>query len=159
VVARDVFQPWMLEYARAAVENKLEQTEVTARASSQHASSTPPKDACDGYQGTAWVFAATDKEPALTLELEKAQRAKLVLLSQLDASRANAGRAARIRRVALYLNKDPNPIEFALDGDTLRKHELPLPKPAVIRSLRLRVLQWDPGSALAVGGIAEVELR
>jgi len=159
VVARDVFQPWMLEYARAAASNKLEQTEVSARCSSQLASFTNAGAICDGYQGTGWAFAPTDAEPSITLELEKAQRTKLVILSQYDASRATAGELGRIRRVALYLNKDSTAIEFDLSGDALMKHELALPKPAVVRSLRLRVLAWDKGSLQPVGGFSEIELR
>ncbi|MBM3987306.1 MAG: hypothetical protein FJ294_05050 [Planctomycetes bacterium] len=159
VVARDVFQPWMLEYARAAASNKLEQTEVSARCSSQLASFTNAGAICDGYQGTGWAFAPTDTEPSITLELEKAQRAKLVILSQYDANRATAGELGRIRRVALYLNKDSTAIEFDLSGDALMKHELALPKPAVVRSLRLRVLAWDKGSLQPVGGFSEIELR
>ncbi|MFM7297063.1 MAG: discoidin domain-containing protein, partial [Planctomycetota bacterium] len=151
--------PWMLEYARAAASNKLEQTEVSARCSSQLASFTNAGAICDGYQGTGWAFAPTDAEPSITLELEKAQRTKLVILSQYDASRATAGELGRIRRVALYLNKDSTAIEFDLSGDGLMKHELALPKPAVVRSLRLRVLAWDKGSLQPVGGFSEIELR
>lgn len=159
VVARDVFQPWMLEYARAAATNKLEQTEVSARSTSQLASFTHAGAICDGYQGTGWAFAPTDTEPSITLDLEKAQRTKLVVLSQYDSSRATLGQLGRIRRIALYLNKDSTPIEFELAEDTLMKHELTLPKPAVVRSLRIRVLAWDKGSLQPVGGFSEVELR
>ncbi len=159
VVARDVFQPWMLEYARAYASNKLEQTEVSARCTSQLASFTHAGAICDGYQGTGWAFAPTDSEPSITLDLEKAQRTKLVLLSQYDSSRATLGQLGRIRRVALYLNKDMTPIEFELPEDMLRKHELALPKPAVVRSLRIRVLAWDKGSLQPVGGFSEIELR
>ncbi|MBM3990723.1 MAG: hypothetical protein FJ298_06910 [Planctomycetes bacterium] len=159
VVARDVFQPWMLEYARAAASNKLELTEVQARCSSQLASFTHAGAACDGYQGTGWAFAPTDTDPSITLELERPQRAKLVLLSQYDANRAASGEFARIRRVALHLNKESAGIEFDLSSDTLMKHELVLPRPAVVRSLRLRVLAWDAGKLQPVGGFSEIELR
>lgn len=159
VVARDVFQPWMLEYARAYASNKLEQTEVSARCTSQLASFTHAGAICDGYQGTGWAFAPTDSDPSITLDLEKAQRTKLVVLSQYDSSRATFGQLGNIRRIALYLNKDTTPIEFELPEDTLMKHELALPKPAVVRSLRIRVLAWDKGSLQPVGGFSEVELR
>jgi hypothetical protein len=159
VVARDVFQPWMLEYARAYASNKLEQTEVSARCTSQLASFTNAGAICDGYQGTGWAFAPTDSDPSITLDLEKAQRTKLVVLSQYDSSRATFGQLGNIRRIALYLNKDTTPIEFELPEDTLMKHELALPKPAVVRSLRIRVLAWDKGSLQPVGGFSEVELR
>lgn len=164
IIARDVSQPWMLDYARAAAENRLELTTFSLRASSELANWTPASYACDGFQGTGWAFADGDREPTLTLELDKPQRTKLVLLGEIDSARAFAGRFARLRRVALYVNKDPTPLEFEFPADAspaeaLLKHELPLPKPTVVRSLRLRILQWTPGREHSTGGIAEIELR
>ncbi|MCK6448645.1 MAG: hypothetical protein L6Q99_19810 [Planctomycetes bacterium] len=158
VIARDVLEPWMLDYAAAAAKNLLANVKRTAKASSQRSDRHIAIDACDGLQFTAWVAADDDRAATWTLELDKPLRAKSVWLSQAAAHAGQLAEFGRIARVAISCD-DGKPIEFALDADPLRKTECTFAKPSSFKRLTIRVLELAPSSPARGGGFAEIELR
>lgn len=158
VVARDLLEDWMLEYAVSDATNLLARAKRSATASSQRSDRHLPIDAFDGLQFSAWVAADGDQAATLTLELDKAARARSVLLSQAAANGTQLGAYGRVARVAITVN-DGRPQEFALDPDPLRKTRCELSRSELVKRLSIRVLALAPDGPALGGGFAEVELR
>lgn len=158
VIARDVLEPWMLDYAAASAKNLLAGAKRNAKASSQRSERHLAIDAFDGLQFTAWVAADDDRAATWTLELDKPLRAKSVWLSQAAAHAGQLAEFGRITRIALSID-DGKPIEFALDADPLRKTECALPKVSSFKRLTIRVVALAPDGPARGGGFAEIELR
>jgi hypothetical protein len=160
ITVRDVFRPWMLDYARDAAASKLALTKLEASSSSQFAEWSQARHAFDGFQGSGWLFAAADKEPWIAVELEKAQRVRSLVLSHANANPAELDEYARATRVALYVNRESAPIEFDLDADPMKKTEIALPAPVVLRNFKLVVLAFTGGTSnKSISGFAEIEAR
>jgi hypothetical protein len=160
IVARDVFQPWLLEYARESAAEGVHTATPTAAASSQLNAWSHAAAACDGLQGTSWLCAADDATPTLTIALKRPLRAKSVLLGHANANARERDRWARATKVRVSINDDAQVVETELGPDVLRKAEVALDKPVVVRRLAIRVLAMQGGTENArVSGFAEVELR
>ncbi|MCC6406079.1 MAG: terpene cyclase/mutase family protein [Planctomycetes bacterium] len=158
VVARDLLEDWMLDYASSDAKNLLARVARVAKATSQRSDRFLPGDACDGLQFTAWVAADGDAAATWSLELDKPVRAKSVLLSQAAANATQFAAFGRIARVAITIN-DGRPQEFALAAAPLEKTTCAFAKSELVKRLSIRVLALAPDGPTSGGGFAEVELR
>jgi hypothetical protein len=150
-------------YPRDAQRNELLRTSVTARATSALRDRMRPADACDGSQATAWLCAAGDEAPTLTLVLDPPALARRVLLSQPNASEADRARYDQARELVVHV--------AAADGSGASEHVVRAPENELEKAVldlggprrvgRIDVLLRDRRAGTrqpGVAGLAEVEL-
>jgi len=160
VATTEVMEPWMLAYSDPDANLLTRDAKITRiEATSQFDSYTPAWRAVDGLQFHGWVAKADDKEPKLTIELDKMVRTKSFVLSQPNSSERDRNLYGRVKRVRVAWNDESKPIEFDLDADPLAKTTFELEKPILVKRLVVTILAREPGSNGLAAGIAEVELR
>lgn len=160
VVARDVFKPWMLDYAAAEGANKFRATNVRVQASSELSSLSSGARAFDGLQSLAWRFKPDDPAPTLTAEFDKPVRVQSLSFSHANASPLELNHDARITQLALRFNKSSEEQLLTWGGEPLEKLVYQLEKPLVLRTLTVRVVAFEGGAVNPrVSGLAEIEAR
>ena len=160
VQVTEVQDPVVLEYSRDPRKNLLTQQKPNATASTQWDDHWAAARAVDGLLARGWCCKGEDRQPKLLLELEKAVRANVLLLTPL---RVGADRPWPAK-VKVTLNGKAPAHELVIeppDGDRPnRKVRLVLPMPQVIRKIELEVTAFSDGAPQPAGcGFAEVELQ
>jgi hypothetical protein len=134
------------EYGRHSRDNLLQNTTVQAIGSSENNGNQTASKAVDGRFGTSWVCANTDSNPQLTLELNRPQKGRVLLLSQLNMAewaRDFQDRATRIRIVINGKKKYTYEVQ-APPGDQ-SKAILELPRAMSLKRLEITVLERTKG--------------
>ena len=143
-------------YARDPVNNLLASHKVKAKAkaSSQRGGGHAAGLAVDNLHGRGWMASKDDAQPSIRIELTKAVRADLVLLSPMhDFTAARPQTTAAFGRVRLGINGRTH--EVKMESDPRRKTRFELPRPTVIRQLEIEILDRKRQDV----GLAEVELQ
>ena len=125
-------------------ENLLLRVPVQASSSSRQGRATAAGRAFDQRQGTAWICEAKDADPWLQADLRRPLRGGTLVLWPADASLFRRGHRDRVLRVGLSLNGGEER-SFPCPGDPLAPVRIPLDSRAPIRSLRIRILEREPG--------------
>jgi hypothetical protein len=152
-----LLEPWMLEYARDAAASVFTGAELTLTASSE-AEFHPKADLLDGLQGSAWWAKEDDATPWIRLESAKGLRLKELWISPAGASEVLREQCLRFTKLELRLNDAKAPLVITLDPDPRLKTKFVLPKPQLVRTLELRVID-PPHEAGKCVGLAELEGR
>lgn len=137
-------EPWMREAAAARDRNLVCAAAPRASGSSANGPETAEK-AVDGSEASRWVTATDDAAPWVVLEFPKAVKADTLVLGQGGAARDLAGRYDRIQAVEVRLNRDKEPLVFALNENELAPSVLSLPKLAAVSRIEIRVTKRAPG--------------
>ena len=99
---------------------------------------------CDGYQASAWVAAAHDQEPSVSITFLKPVRADTVVLSPANSRLVDYAKFDAPRRIRLSVNDDTYELELPRDGLTALRYDLPRSVP--VRRLEVRVLERERGT-------------
>jgi len=138
--------------------NLLITHESSVEASSVWGTQWTPELVCDGIESTAWLCAADDASPHLTLDLGRGIRATVLVLGSIGSSAERARDFDRIRSVDIVLN-DKQRFHLDFDADPRRAARLELEKRTRIRTIRIENIERDPGSKYPGGcGFSEVAL-
>jgi len=160
VQIHEVLAEWMLDYAGDTAQNALRQVEFSASSSSRRDDAHAPALAADGSQASAWVCAADDPDPRLTIECVKPIRGNVLVFAQANGTLKDRGKLDRITKLELTLGARTQPFVVELDPDEVRKTVFSLPRAVQIRSIEVRVLAREPGSEHpGCAGLAEIEVR
>lgn len=157
--AKDVLEPWMLDYARGErnLLQGLEDVEIVATSEVNDVSR--PLNAIDGLEFRGWIAKETDAAPRITIGLKKHVKAKELVLSQPNASPRDRAKWGRVTRVRLVLNDDTRFTEFALDPDPLKKTVHVFEKAVFVKRIVLEIVERTPGEKGLASGFAEIALR
>ena len=158
VVMDDVLEPWMLEYAQVGSSSSIATNKPKLSASSELSLYYTADMAFDGLQMSAWIAAADDARPTLTLELRKPFRVRRLLIAQVNSNPGARGRYARAERIEILVNKSREPLVLELLEDELRKSEFVFPKATKIHTLKITIVRKSTESELPSTGFAEIEL-
>jgi len=155
-----LLEGWMLDYPGDSERNLGLDQRKTAGGSSKRVDAEAAAAAFDGLQGTAWICAATDAAPELSVRFKKGVRCDRIVLSHASSKELWRNHFDRATRVSVALGTKREPIEYELDPDEERKSVLELPRTSKISELVIRVLEREPGTKHpGCVGFAEVELR
>ena len=154
-----LMEDWMLDYT----DDQRASLAISAR-KEMRASSTRGGNgaalAFDNLQSTAWVCAADDGEPSVTVEFRRALRIDRVVLSHCSGTQIHFGKYDRATRVSIDLGGKRKPILFDMNPDEFRKTICVLPRKVRVTRLTVRVLDRLPGRKFPGSvGFSEVELR
>jgi len=141
--------------------DELSKTLSTCRASSIANNGHPARHVRDGSHGYGWLSLPTDKQPWISIEPDRPQRADHVVLSPYYKAPDERDAWGRPKRVLIEVNRNEVG-EFELDPDHFGKAYLPLPKAKVIRELKVTVLEVAVGTNNGhknAAGFAEIELQ
>ena len=141
-------------YARDPVHNLLADLKVKAKASSERGAGFAAGLAADNLHARGWMSEKDDARPWIRLDLSKAVRADLVLLSPIhDFTAVRPSTTVAFERVRLLING--RTYDGTMEKDPRRKTRLELPRPTVIRQLRIEILDRKHQDV----GLAEIELQ
>ena len=139
--------PALLEYARQSRDNLFRNTIVSAVASSENQASQSAAKAVDDRFGTGWVCKSTDEDPRLTLELERPQKGRFLLFSQLNTKEMARGRQDRATRLRIVINgKKKLTYEVEVSPGDQSKAILELPKSISLKQVEITVLERATGT-------------
>lgn len=160
VEVTEVQDPVVLEYSRDPRKNLLAQQKPTVTASSQWDDYWAATRAVDGLLAHGWCAKGEDQKPKLLIELEKAVRANVLLLTPL---RVGTDRPWPAKVKVTFNGKAPAHelvFEPPAGERAKRKVRLALPLPIVVRKIELEVIAFSDGAPQPAGcGFAEVELK
>lgn len=157
--AKDVLEPWMLDYARGERNLLLGIEDAEIDATSEVNDVSRPSNAVDGLEFRGWIAKESDAAPRITIGLKNHVKAKELVLSQPNASVRERAKWGRVTRVRLVLNEDTRFTEFALDPDPLKKTVHVFEKPTFVKRLVLEIVERTPGEKGLAAGFAEIALR
>lgn len=153
-------EDWMLEYTDDRRFNLAVGERKQASASSKRGDGHAAGKAFDGFQSTSWICKADDKDPAVTVEFNKAVRIDRLVLSHAAGAEINRGEFDRATKVEVDLGGKREPLLFDIDPDENLKTTLTLPRKLKVSRLRIRVLERADGTKhKGCVGFAEIELR
>jgi hypothetical protein len=154
-----ILDDWMIDAASARTRNLLTGQSVAVTSSSNANGNEVARKACDGYEATRWLCAASDTRPRLTLELQKSIKANTIVIGQAFNKPASGGMFDRITEVEIKLNNE-KPFRAQLDVNDFKPSAIPLPKTAAISKIDLVVVsRVKNGSQPGVAGISEIALE
>lgn len=157
--AKDVLEPWMLDYARGERNLLLGLEDLEIEATSEVNDVSRPANAIDGLEFRGWIAKETDSTPRITIGLKKHVKAKELVLSQPNASVRERAKWGHVTRVRLVVNDDTRFTEFVLDPDPLKKTVHVFEKPTFVKRLVLEIVERTPGEKGLAAGFAEIALR
>lgn len=149
----------LLEYPAHASENLLRNSQVLATASTTNSDGQAAAKAVDGLLGTGWMCSMGDPQPRLTLELARAQRGRVLLISQVNVDERSRGAHDRATRLRVVLNGRKS-LTFDLEGPGTDEEKciLELDRALSLRRLEITILERVPGNKWPGHiGISEVE--
>ncbi len=151
--------PWMREAIADHPKNLLRDTKVRCSASSSLSNHWNPQRVSDGLMGRGWACAEDDSAPEITLDLDKAQRGNVLLLTHASEAGHDPDAFARARLVEIRINK-MKPFQVEMNLDEGRKTRIVLKRMQKIRRIRFRLIDLVPGkNHKGAGGFMEVELQ
>jgi len=159
IVARRGWAPWMDEAARATAENLLRESGVTTEASSHNADGQEPAKAVDGNFETRWICSPGEEAPEITLDLDRSERADVLLLYGLARNDRELHAFDVARRYEVWIDRDDEPRIVEALADPLAPARLELDRPESIRRIRIRIAERTRGERYGgQAGLAEVAL-
>ena len=114
----------------------------------------------DGSLGTRWFCKGDDPNPEFTLSLRRSAKATKLLFSHIYTSAENCNDSPRPSEVAVYINKDKEPILIQLNPNQNQKTIYTFDKKKSIKTLRVVITKIINGSLGSAGvGFSQVELQ
>ena len=143
--------------------NLLNGPDCTIEASSAAAGQDAAR-AIDGYEGTPWIAAASDKAPRIDIKLGRAASATYLTLTHPASNVAGLGHYTGATEVRVWLNGGKSPLSFSLPAQSAEAVRLPLndsgkgKAKVKVRSLSIEIVSTGNGDG-ARRGFGEVGLR
>ncbi|MFT4542871.1 MAG: hypothetical protein ACI841_001612 [Planctomycetota bacterium] len=134
-------------FVEAWADNLLEKVRITASASSENLATQNPALTVDGLLGTYWIAGMNDANPTLTLNFNRSQAGKTLLIAHAGANEFARGAHDRATRLQVVLNgnkKNAYEVE-APDGDDVMCR-LDLKKVIKLRKVEITILDRVVGS-------------
>ena len=114
----------------------------------------------DGSLGTRWFCKGDDPNPEFTISLKGTAKATKLLFSHIYTSAENCNDNPRPSEVAVYINKDKEPIVVQINPNQNQKTIYTFDKKKNIKTLRVVITKIINGSLGAAGvGFSQVELQ
>ncbi len=159
LVSDGTYEPWMELAAQARARNLLAGLGANATSSSRDPGAGPATDAIDGFECTRWLCGEKDAAPQLVVQLARPVKASALLLGQAQNTPALKGEYDRITRVSVRLNKDKEPLEFALEADELRPTQFSFGKQVLVSRIEIKILAREKGKQAGRAGFSEIALE
>ena len=141
--------------------NALRATRCTVTASSFATPAQAPLYAADGYMCYSWLSKPDDEERWIEVEPDRPQRGDFIVLTpaiQMPSKRTHWGRPSKV-----FVRVNGKKVgEFDINPDPFAKTYIPLKKKAVVRRIRVEILETTKGIGgehATASGFAEVELQ
>ncbi|MCB9914887.1 MAG: hypothetical protein H6828_07010 [Planctomycetes bacterium] len=153
-------EEWMVDYVDDRESNLVLGERYECRASSQRGDGESAEKAFDGWASTAWISAANDRDPSLTIEFKRAVRVDRIVLSHAVGIELHRNHFDRATKVEVLLGGKRDALVFDVDPDENLKTEIVLPRKTKLTELTIRVLERERGTKHGgCVGFSEVELR
>jgi hypothetical protein len=147
-------------YGDDAFENLIPACRPSYEVSSRNADYFDGDKLFDGRHSTRWLTKPNDKNPEFTISLRKTAKTKRLLFSHTYTAPINCTGAARPEEVAVYINKEEEPLIIPINPDQTQKTIYTFSETVRIKKLRVVVTKVIGGTlGSSAIGFSEVELQ
>ena len=99
--------------------------------------------AVDGIYATRWLSEPSDKQPKLELTLKRPARCSTIILCQAARHRDELRDYDRVKKLAIRVNKQKEPLIVEFTGSTLSPLRIELEEEVSLRNLELHILERE----------------
>ncbi len=156
---RTGIRPQDLGYASDSVRNKIPAYRPEVSVSSQLGGNSGNR-LVDNGMWSFWACSTNDASPWLEVKLKKKVKAQRILLTQAHTRRLDWDDFPRVRKIALWMNKDKEPTLYTLQNSPANKTVIELPPRSRINFMRIQIQEIEGGElGESAVGFSEIEIQ